>query len=140
MPDDRDEAGIPAHVHNNGVHAQLDIEIVEAAPDRVVLSLPIASKVHQPFGILHGGVSCLLAESAASLGGQLNVREGKGIVGIELNASHLRSATTGTLFAAATPVRIGRSIQVWHIELSDQDGRSICDARCTLAVIDLPAG
>ena len=121
-----------------GVHQQLDISVIELSPDRVVLSLPIGPKVHQPYGILPGGVSALLAESAASMGGAVSVPEGKVVVGIELNASHLRSATSGTLIATATPVRKGRTIQVWHIALSDQDGRAICDARCSLAVIDRP--
>lgn len=121
-----------------GVHGQLDIEISELTKDRVVVTCPVGPKVHQPFGILHGGVSALLAESAASIGGQLNAPDGKVCVGIELNASHLRSIATGTLFATATPVRIGRTIQVWRIEVTDQEGRAICDARCSLAVIDQP--
>ncbi|MEI8050863.1 MAG: PaaI family thioesterase [Actinomycetes bacterium] len=122
-----------------GVHGVLDIEVVEIDPDRVVISMPIGEKVYQPFGILHGGVSALLAESAASMAGSINVPEGKGVVGIEISASHLRSAVTGTLIAVATPIRKGRTIQVWRIELSDQDGRMICDAKCTLAVVDRPA-
>jgi uncharacterized protein (TIGR00369 family) len=122
-----------------GVHELLGVEIVEYAKDRVVLSLAITSKLHQPFGMLHGGISALLAESAASMGAQLNVGPGKAAVGIELNASHLRAASTGTLIAVATPARIGRSVQVWHIELTDESGRSICTARCSLSVIDAPA-
>ena len=122
-----------------GVHEQLDIEVVELAKDRVVLQVPIGPKVHQPYGILHGGVSALVAESAASMGGMLNVPDDKVVVGIELNASHLRSAASGTLIATATPIRIGRTLQVWHIALADQDGRAICDARCSLAVIDRPS-
>lgn len=122
-----------------GVHEQLDIEVVNLAKDRVVLQLPIGPKVHQPYGILHGGVSALLAESAASMGGMLNVPDDKVVVGIELNASHLRSAASGTLIATATPIRVGRTLQVWHIALADQDGRAICDARCSLAVIDRPS-
>ena len=122
-----------------GVHLQLDVEAVEISPERVVLSLPIGPKVHQPHGILHGGVSAVLAESAASVGGSLAAGPGKTVVGIEISASHLRSASAGTLIATATPIRIGRTIQVWRIELRDQDGRAISDAKCTLAVIDLPA-
>ena len=123
-----------------GVHGQLGIELVELTKDRVIATCPVGPKVHQPFGILHGGVSALLAESAASIGGQLNAPEGKVCVGIELNASHLRSIATGTITATATPIRVGRTIQVWRIEITDQDGRAICDARCTLAVIDRPGG
>ena len=128
------------HLSNEGVHGHLGIEIVEMTPERVVLTMPIGPKVHQPFGILHGGVSALIAESAASMGGMLNVPEGKVCVGTEISASHLRSAASGTLTATATPIRIGRSMQVWHIALTDQDGRGIADAKCSLAVIDQPTG
>jgi uncharacterized protein (TIGR00369 family) len=121
---------------SSGIHALLDVQVVEARPERVVLRLVVNESVHQPFGILHGGVSALLAESAASFGGQINVEAGKAVVGVELNASHLRSMRSGTLTATATPVRIGRRLHVWSIELADQDGRMICVSRCTLAVID----
>jgi uncharacterized protein (TIGR00369 family) len=97
-------------------------------------------KVHQPYGILHGGVSALLAESAASLGGALAAGPDRGVVGIELNASHLRSVRGGHLTATATPIRVGRTVQVWGITLTDDDGRAICEARCTLSVIGGPGG
>ena len=127
-------------VPSGGVDAQLGIEVIETSADQVVLSVPVGPKVHQPFGILHGGVSALLAESAASIGGVLNAPPGKICVGTEISASHLRSISSGTLTATARPIRIGRTIQVWHIELTDQDRRLICDAKCTLAVVDMPVG
>lgn len=117
----------------------LGIETVEATPEHVVLRLPVTWKTHQPYGILHGGVSALLAESAASFGAALSVPAGKIVVGIELNASHLRSMRSGVLTATAIPVRKGRTLQVWEIDLTDGDGRAICRARCTLAVLDAPA-
>jgi uncharacterized protein (TIGR00369 family) len=120
------------------IHELLHVEIVEAAPERVVMRLPVDWKVHQPYGILHGGVSALLAESAASFGGALAAGAGRSVVGIELNASHLRSVRDGHLTAVATPVRIGRTIHVWAISLTDDGGRAICEARCTLAVVDPP--
>ena len=132
-------ATLPPSMPDAGVHLALGISVVDATPERVVVSVPVTSTVHQPFGILHGGVSALLAESAASIGGSISVPEGKAIVGTELNCSHLRSMTSGTLTATATPVRKGRTIQVWGIDLTDEQGRLICVARCTLAVIDRPA-
>jgi len=120
------------------VHDLLGVEVLEAVPERVVMRLPVDWRVHQPYGILHGGVSALLAESAASFGAALNVPAGRGVVGIELNASHLRSVGDGHLTARATPIRVGRTVQVWAIDLTDDDGRAICAARCTLAVIDMP--
>ena len=85
----------------------LDVEVLEAGPERVVMRLPVDWKVHQPYGILHGGVSALLAESAASFGAALAAEPGRSVVGIELNASHLRSVRDGHLTAVATPVRVG---------------------------------
>ena len=129
---------IPAGRHD--IHELLAVEILEASAERVVMRIPVDWKVHQPYGILHGGVSALLAESAASFGGALAAGPGRSVVGIELNASHLRSLRDGHLSAVATPVRIGRTVQVWTIALTDDDGRAICQSRCTLAVIDDPAG
>jgi uncharacterized protein (TIGR00369 family) len=123
---------------NVGVHAVLDIEVVELTNERAVVRVPITEKVHQPYGILHGGVSALLAESAASMGGAHAVPEGKIVVGTELNCSHLRSISSGTLTATATPIRLGRTIHVWSIDLTDDQGRLICVARCSLAVLDAP--
>lgn len=127
--------------HNpNTVMALLGVELVEATPERVVMRMPVTWKTHQPLGLLHGGVSAMLAESAASVGGAVSVPEGKSVVGIELNASHLRAMREGTLTATATPLRKGRTIHVWDIALTDDDGRAICQARCSLAVIDTPTG
>ncbi len=116
------------------MHKLLDVEILEATAERVVMRLPVTWKVHQPYGILHGGVSALLAESAASFGAAINAGPGKRVVGIEINASHLRGMTEGFLTATATPIRAGRTVQVWGISLTDDAGRAICEARCTLAV------
>jgi 1,4-dihydroxy-2-naphthoyl-CoA hydrolase len=122
------------------IHDLLDVEFLEAGPDRVVLRIPVDWRVHQPYGILHGGVSALLAESAASFGAALAAGPDRNVVGIELNASHLRSVRDGHLTAEATPVRVGRTIQVWRIALTDDDGRAICEARCTISVLGLPGG
>jgi uncharacterized protein (TIGR00369 family) len=118
----------------------LDVETLEAGPERVVMRLPVNWRVHQPFGILHGGVSALLAESAASLGAFLAAGPERRVVGIELSASHLRSLRDGYLTADARPVRVGRTVQVWRIGLTDDDGRPISEARCTLAVLGVPDG
>ena len=114
--------------------------MLEAESTRVVLRLPVTWKVHQPYGILHGGVSALLAESAASLGAALAAGPDRQVVGIEINASHLRSVRDGHLTATATPLRAGRTVQVWSISLTDDKERVICQARCTLAVLGVPGG
>jgi 1,4-dihydroxy-2-naphthoyl-CoA hydrolase len=135
-PDDR--RPFPSGRHD--IHELLDVEVLEAEPTRVVLRLPVTWKVHQPYGILHGGVSALLAESAASLGGSLAAGPNRQVVGIEINASHLRSLRDGHLTATATPLRAGRTVQVWSISLTDDEQRVICQARCTLAVLGAPGG
>ncbi len=121
-----------------GVHEVLGVVVEEASATRVVMSLEVGERVHQPYGILHGGVSALLAESAASFGAALAAPPGSRVVGIELSASHLRAMREGVLTAVATPVRAGRTVQVWEIRLADQRDREICRARCTLSVIAGP--
>jgi uncharacterized protein (TIGR00369 family) len=128
-----------SNLNRPNVNDQLGVEIVSVSPDEVVLRVEVGPKVHQNFGILHGGVSALLAESAASIGGFLSVAPEHIVVGTELNCSHLRSMSQGILTAVATPFRKGRTVQVWGIELRDDEGRLICIARCTLQVLPAPA-
>ena len=114
----------------------LDITMLEATSQRVRARMPITSKVHQPFGLLHGGASVALAETVASIGGWLNVdQETQACVGQEINANHLRSKREGELTAEATPIHVGRTSQVWDIRISDEAGKLVCVSRCTLAVI-----
>lgn len=116
------------------IHDLLDIKVLEATATRVVMSLPVCKKVLQPYGILHGGVSVLLAESAASYGSALAAGPDRYVMGIEINASHLRSVRDGNLIATATPLRVGRTIQVWDVELTNDQGTRVCQVRCTTAV------
>lgn len=117
------------------VHDFLGIRTIEATSDKVVLELDVTPRVHQPFGILHGGVSALLAEGAASLGGLVSVNPGQTCVGTELNISHLRPIRAGVVTATATPIRRGRTVQVWSIVMTDERGRQISVARCSMQVI-----
>ncbi len=127
--------GLPSGAN---VHDLLGVEVGEASADRVVLRVEVGPKVHQPYGILHGGVSALLAEGAASFGGAISVAPDHIVVGTELNCSHLRSMSAGVLTATATPIRKGRTVQVWGIELTDERERLIAVARCTLQVLKAP--
>ena len=125
----------------NTIHESLGIRILEYTPDRVVLEMDVNARVHQPFGLLHGGASAVIAESAASMGAYLNCDpETEFTVGIDLNISHLRATRDGTVTATATPIRKGRSIHVWGIEIVDQDGKKVAVSRCTLAVRKIPTG
>lgn len=117
------------------IHETLGIRAVEMSADRVVLEMDITSQVHQPMGLLHGGASAVIAESAASFGAYLNcAAESEFAVGIDLNISHLRPRRSGTLRATATPIRKGRSVHVWRIELDDENDEPVAVARCTLAI------
>lgn len=130
----------PAPLKNeNTLHETLGVETLEITAERVVLEMPVGPRVHQPMGLLHGGASAMLAESAASMGAFMNCRDDQFGIGTDLNISHLRSMTTGTLRATATPTRVGRSIHVWSIDLDDNHGRRIAVARCTVAIRPLTA-
>jgi 1,4-dihydroxy-2-naphthoyl-CoA hydrolase len=117
------------------IHETLGIRMLNVTPDLVVLEMDVGPKVHQPMGLLHGGASAVLAESAASMGAYLNCDSSTEFaVGIDLNISHLRGRRTGTVTATATPIRKGRSVHVWGIVIQDQDGVEVAVARCTLAI------
>ncbi len=115
----------------------LGMEFVELTPGRVVATMPVTPRVHQPFGYLHGGASVALAETVASVGGVLNCLPGKAVFGLEINANHLRSVREGLLRATGTPIHIGRTTQVWQITIVDEQERMVCTSRCTLAVTDM---
>jgi uncharacterized protein (TIGR00369 family) len=113
----------------------LNISIESAEKERVVLSMPVEERVHQYTGLLHGGVSVVLAETAAAIGAALNTDlERYTPVGIEINANHLRSVSSGLVKAVAVPVYKGRQMSVWSIEIRDERGRLVCVSRCTLAL------
>jgi 1,4-dihydroxy-2-naphthoyl-CoA hydrolase len=116
------------------IHDSLGIRTVEAGPDRVVLEMDVGPRVHQPLGLLHGGASATLAESAASIGAFLASADDETSMGTDLNVSHLRPKRDGTVRAVATPVRKGRSMHVWSVDIVDEDGALIAVARCTLAI------
>ena len=121
------------------IHEALGIRTIEAGPDRVVLEMDVEPRVHQPFGLLHGGASAVIAESAASLGAYLNLASTSEVaMGAELNISHLSARRSGTVRATATPYRKGRSMHVWGVELCDLAGERVAVARCTVAIRPRP--
>ena len=119
-----------------GVAELLSIEIEDMSPERVTATMPVTPDHHQPFGVLHGGVSVVLAESAASVGGHLASPSGHTAVGIEVNANHVRPVREGRLTATATPLHTGRTTQVWEIKIRDDEDQLVCAGRCTLAVVE----
>ncbi len=114
----------------------LGIETIVATKERVVARMPVGPAVHQPFGLLHGGASVALAETVASFGGFLNVDSSKeSVVGLEINANHLRGKRDGVVTATALPLHVGRKTQVWEVRIVDEQDKLVCISRCTLAVV-----
>jgi 1,4-dihydroxy-2-naphthoyl-CoA hydrolase len=116
--------------------AHMGIEYRRLFRDEVVISMEVLPHHLQPFGILHGGASLVLAETAASVGGWLHLLdEREYAVGLEINANHLRPAQAGdTLTARATPIHTGSTTQVWDVRISNAAEKLVCISRCTLAV------
>ena len=115
----------------------LGIVVTEATPERVVATMPVGPKVHQPYGILHGGASVVLAETVASIGATVSLDMARQrAVGLEINANHVRAKRDGTVTAVATPLHKGRSTHIWSIEIRDEQAQLICVSRCTLAVLE----
>jgi len=109
---------------------KLGIRITDYDPDRLVATMPVAGN-EQPFGLLHGGASCALMETIGSWAGALHAGPDKQVVGIELNASYLRGATSGVVTAVCTPVRRGRTLSTFLIEITDESGRPTATGRLT---------
>ena len=106
--------------------------------DWLKASMPVDRRTRQPFGRLHGGASVALAETVASVGGAMTVdRAAKAVVGMEINANHIRPAMTGHVHAVARAESIGRTTQIWTIRITGDAGELICLSRITLAVIDI---
>jgi len=137
LPPEHDIAGWNARMAE-AIGQSLPMRVEESSRERVVVSLEVTPRTHQPWGVLHGGVSVVLAESAASIGANHHAPPGMVAVGQEINANHLRPKSDGTIRAVAVPVHIGRTSQVWTIEIRDDDGKLVCVSRCTLAVIPRP--
>lgn len=121
-----------------GLSDALGIEVVELSPNKVVATMNVDERTRQPFGVLHGGASVALAETVASLGAWRNIdRASQQAFGIEINANHLRSRSDGVVKATAVPIHLGRTTQVWSIEIRDEAERMVCVARCTMAVVSV---
>ncbi|MFO1330363.1 MAG: hotdog fold thioesterase [Rubrivivax sp.] len=113
----------------------------EVGDDFIRARAPVDGRTLQPAGILHGGISVVLAETLGSCGAAWCAPDGAQVVGLDINANHIRSVRSGWVHGRAQPVHVGRSTQVWHIELHDDDQRLTCVSRLTLAVLERgPAG
>jgi uncharacterized protein (TIGR00369 family) len=118
-----------------GLAARMGIEVVEATAERVVGRMPVAGNT-QPYGLLHGGASCVLAESLGSTGASLHAGPERIAVGIEISATHHRSAKDGYVTGVATRLHGGRTLAAYEIVISDEDGRRVCTSRLTCMLRD----
>ncbi|MEW2045291.1 hotdog fold thioesterase [Streptomyces sp. NPDC005476] len=118
---------------------RMGVDILEASADRVVGTMPVEGNT-QPYGLLHGGASAVLAETLGSVGAMLHGGSAKIAVGVDLNCTHHRGARSGLVTGVATPVHQGRSTATYEIVISDQEGRRVCTARLTCLLRDVRPG
>ncbi|MGN1393796.1 MAG: hotdog fold thioesterase [Succinivibrionaceae bacterium] len=112
----------------------LDIKFTEIGDDYIIATMPVCSKTHQPFGLLHGGASVVLAETVGSIAGNYACGYDYSCLGLDINANHLRAVKLGLLYAKATPIHLGSTTQVWNIVIEDDKQHKVCISRLTLAV------
>ena len=122
---------------NNTMVAHLGIEITDFGNNFICGKMPVDNRTVQPYGLLHGGASAVLAETLGSIAGGMQVdRTSKNVVGVEINCNHLRIVNNGSVYGKATSVKIGKTIQVWNIEIKNDHGEMVAVSRLTLAVIN----
>jgi 1,4-dihydroxy-2-naphthoyl-CoA hydrolase len=113
---------------------KMGIEIVEISPERVVATMPVEGNT-QPYGLLHGGASVVLAETLGSIGSALHAMPERLSVGVDINATHHRAATSGVVTGTATAIHLGRSTAAYEVVITDEEGRRLCTARITCALM-----
>jgi len=122
-------------LHVGTTVSHLGIEFLEVGDDFIRARAPVDARTIQPMGILHGGISVLLAESLGSCGAAFSMPPQYRTVGLDINANHLRSVTDGWVTGVSRPIHRGRSTHVWHIDLSNDKGQLVCVSRITMAVL-----
>tara|TARA_B110000211_G_scaffold222038_1_gene270302 strand:- start:256 stop:687 length:432 start_codon:yes stop_codon:yes gene_type:complete len=122
------------------INTLLDVRIEDYGDDWITASMPVDKRTHQPYGILHGGASVVLAESLGSIASYLCIDSSRFYcVGLEVNANHLKAVKSGRVPAIAKPVHLGRTTHVWDIRLSNEEGALTCISRLTMAVVPVKA-
>lgn len=134
-----DQPAVLAALPKAPLDDRLGIEYIEARPERVVARMPVDGNT-QPLGLLHGGASCVLAESLGSVAAALNAGPGRFPVGVDINATHHRGVRAGHVTGVAAPAHLGRSSASFEIVLSDDDGSRVCTARLTCVLRPAPSG
>ena len=116
------------------LNEKMGVEIVEVSVDRVVATMPVEGN-EQPYGLLHGGASVVLAETLGSIGSALHGYPDRIAVGVDINATHHRSATSGTVTGVATPIHLGRTSTAYDVVITDERGKRVCTSRITCALL-----
>lgn len=120
--------------NNMGDH--LGIEFTEVGSDYLIAKMPVDRRTHQPYGLLHGGASCVLAETMGSIASVCSVDMSKyDVVGVEINANHVRGAKEGFVFGKVQAIHLGRRLHVWEIKISNEHGKLVCISRLTAAIL-----
>jgi len=119
----------------NTAVSHLGMEFLEVGDDFISARVPVDARTRQPYGLLHGGVSVVLAETLGSCAAVFASPEGYRAVGLDINANHIRAATSGWVTGVAKPVHIGRTTQVWQIDLRNEAGELTCVSRITMAIL-----
>ncbi|MEZ0483254.1 hotdog fold thioesterase [Fibrella aquatica] len=124
-------------LNKKSIVGHLGIELLEATDAHVTGRMPVDERTHQPFGILHGGASVVLAESLGSIASVLRLDDPatQRAVGLEINANHVRSVSSGWVYGKCTPIHIGRTTHIWDIRITDEQDRLVCISRLTIAII-----
>ncbi|MBD0842587.1 PaaI family thioesterase [Streptomyces sp. TRM68416] len=130
---------LPALFSAGHLGTRMGVQIVEASADRVVGTMPVEGNT-QPYGLLHGGASAVLAETLGSVGSMLHGGSSRIAVGVDLNCTHHRGVRSGLVTGVATPVHRGRSTATYEIVISDEDGRRVCTARLTCLLREVNRG
>ena len=113
----------------------LGMEFLEVGPDFIRARIPVDKRTRQPYGLIHGGVSVVLAETLGSSAANAAMPDGYRCVGLDINANHIKGATSGWVTGITRPVHIGRSTQVWQIDMRNDAGELTCVSRITMAVL-----
>lgn len=126
------------NVSEKSLSQHLGIEYTEVGPDYIEATMPVDDRTKQPFGLLHGGASVVLAETLGSVAAMLCIEDlnKKVPVGVEINANHLNSVRSGKVTGRCTPIKVGRRLHVWQIEIRDDENRLVCVSRITIAIVE----
>lgn len=119
----------------NTIVELLGIRFMEIGENYLKASMPVDKRTHQPYGLLHGGASVVLAETLGSTGAMLATEPGNRVVGLEINANHMRGVREGLVVGTAMPLHVGRTTQVWNIQIVDESDKLVCVSRLTMAVL-----